>query len=99
MQTVNHMACNHILMEMFNIEKGGASESLRDSLKQVNKSDRVTRSQTTETVKVPTKDKTNGFTYYGAKLWNRLPEEYKCLKPGSFKRIIKKWITDNIPLT
>ena len=98
MQSVNHMACNHLLMKMQNIVKGGASETLNNNLKQIDKSDRITRSQTTETVRVPAKDKTNGFTYYGAKLWNKIPEEYKSLKAGSYKRVIKKWIIDNIPL-
>ena len=91
MQTVNHMACYHNLMEMFNIIKGGASETLHDSFKQLDKSDRVTRSQTTETVKIPKNNRNNGFTYFGAKLWNKIPEEFKKMKPESFKTSIKKW--------
>ena len=89
---------NPLHSKSLQIEKGGASETLQDCLKQMDKTDRVTRSQTSENVRVPKKDKTNGFTYYGAKLWNRLPEEYKSLKQGSYKRVIKKWIIDNIPL-
>ena len=98
MQTVNHMACYHNLMEMHNIIRGGASETLHESLRQSDRSDRVTRSQTTDTVKIPMKSRNNGFTYFGAKLWNRIPEEYKNLKSGSFKTAVKEWITDNIPL-
>ena len=99
MQTVNHMACYHLLMEMHNVMKSGASETLHDCFTNVDKSDRVTRSQTSEAVKVPKKDKTNGFTYFGGKLWNSIPDEYKDLNPGSYKRAIKSWITDNIPLS
>ena len=54
-------------------------------------------SQTKNTVKVPVKDKKNGFNYYGAKLWNRIPNEFKSLNPESFKRALKTWIVDNIP--
>ena len=84
-------------MEMHNIIKGGASETLHDSFKSVEKSDRVRRRQTTHTLKIPMKDKRNGFTYYGAKLWNSIPEEYKNLTTGSFKAAVKKWISENIP--
>ena len=97
MMTVNHMAVYHNLMEMFNIMKSGASESIEETLKITNRSDRITRSQTTNTVRVPRNTKNNGFTYYGAKLWNRIPEEYKTLQSASFKRAIKTWISENIP--
>ena len=98
MQTVNHMAVYHTIREMYNIVQNGASESIRNSLMERNVSDRLTRSQTTNTVKVPKKDKKNGFTYHGAKLWNRIPEEFKNLNSDSFKRAIKKWILENTPL-
>ena len=91
------MAVYHNLMEMYNIITSGASESIEESLIVKNKSDRITRSQTTNTVKVPRNSKNNGFTYYGAKLWNRILEEYKSLKSTSFKAAIKTWITENIP--
>ena len=97
MTTVNHMAVFHTIMEMYNIIQNGASESIKRSLEENNKTDRITRSQTTNTARVPKKDKKNGFTYYGAKLWNVLPEEFKRLNPDSFKRAVKQWIVTNIP--
>ena len=95
MQTVNHMAVSHNIMEMYNIIQNGASESILSSLTDDHKSDRITRSQSTYTEGTK-KDKMNGFTYYGAKLWNKLPDEFKGLNHESFKRAIKKWIIDNI---
>ena len=43
MMTVNHMSTYHNLVEMYNIIKSGASESIQESLRVTNRSDRIKR--------------------------------------------------------
>ena len=47
---------------------------------------------------VPAHTKCQGFTLYGAKMWNQLPVEIRELKnPDKFKDAVKRYIWDNIP--
>ena len=40
-----------------------------------------------------------GFVYRGAKLFNSLPQEIRCLKKhNSFKLEVKKWIKENVSI-
>ena len=40
----------------------------------------------------------DSFTYRGAQLWNSLPVGIRNTKKiSSFKRIVKKWIRENVP--
>ena len=51
-------------------------------------------------VKVPRVDhvKCEGFTLYGAKMWNQLPEEIKLIKePKLFQSRVKEYLWNNIP--
>ena len=51
-------------------------------------------------VKVPKIDhvKCQGLSWFGAKLWNSLPEEIKAIqKPNVFKDKVKEYISNHIP--
>ena len=100
MMTVNHLICYHNLTEIFNILSNNASESLRESLTRSKKvSKMVTRHQTKGGLEVPENAfKYNGFTYFGAKLWNQLPTSLKESNGESFKKGVKKWLMTNVPL-
>ena len=40
----------------------------------------------------------SGFVYRGGKIWNQLPKSLRSEKKLSvFKRLVKKWVTENIP--
>ena len=57
-------------------------------------------SETTNNLKVPVlpTTKCKGLTYYGAKLFNKLPCEMKEIKNRStFKHQEKDWVWNNIP--
>jgi hypothetical protein len=100
MMTINHMVCYHLIMETNNVIKFSASEELRERLIRHNDSQHVTRTKTRGDLMVPENvEKLNGFTYYGAKLWNRLPMNLReTLSVGAFKNGAKKWLKKNIPL-
>ena len=50
-------------------------------------------------LKVPEKPKLKcmGFTYNGAKLFNRLPIQIRETNPETFKTLAKEWIWEKIP--
>ena len=51
-------------------------------------------------VKVPRVDhvRCQGFSWYGAKFWNSLPEEIKAINnPDAFKIKVNEFIWENIP--
>jgi hypothetical protein len=100
MMTVNHMMSYHILMETYNIVRCGASETINEVLRESERSTHVTtRIQTRGDLFVPDNcDKWNGFSYYGAKLWNQLPVSLRESKTDmSFKTGVKEWLKLNIP--
>ena len=58
------------------------------------------RRETTNDLKIPEKPMTKctGFTYNGAKLFNKLPFNIReILNPSTFKTQIRTWIWENIP--
>jgi hypothetical protein len=100
MMTVNQMACYHLMMETNNVLNFGSSESLRECMREGGELTNVkTRANMRGDLKVPNNvEKLNGFAYYGAKLWNRLPKELREAKTnGRFRSGVKKWIRENIP--
>ena len=77
--SVNHLLCYHILMDMFNILKDTASATMKEMLtKKLGNSNITTRSTTQNKVTAPVNyGKKNDFAYYGATLWNLLPEHIR----------------------
>ena len=58
------------------------------------------RSAANNALKIPEKPltKCKGFTYYGSKLFNKLPPNIKeTLNPKTFKYLTRNWIWKNIP--
>ena len=77
--SVNHLLCYHILIDMFNILKDTASATMKEMLtKKLGNSNITTRSTTQNKVTAPVNyGKKNDFAYYGATLWNLLPEHIR----------------------
>ena len=75
-------------------------EQLKNKLVQVQESGYALRSQSRGDLVIAQKPSRGcaGFTYFGPKLYNRLPKEMRDTREsGPFKRKIKKWVKDNIP--
>ena len=100
MFSVNQMAYYHVLIEAFNVINYRSSEVIYNKWLPSDNRQHLRRRERRNEVKVhvPKHVKCQGFTWYGAKMWNQLPFEIQELKnPNSFKEEIKKYIWDNIP--
>ena len=89
---------NQNLMEAFNIIWYGSSEKILEKWKP--KEQRVYSNRRELDVKVPKVNhvRCQGFSYYAAKMWNKLPDNIKEITdPNMFKARIKKHIWDTIP--
>ena len=96
--SVNQLNCYHVLIEAFNIIRFGSSSVIQE--KWLQKSNSGYSSRRPNDVKVPKVDhkRCQGFSWFGAKLWNSLPEEIKAIqKPSVFKSKIKEYISNHIP--
>ena len=78
--SVNHVACYHILMETYGVIHEGTSADLKKLLTHsINTHSMNTRSATQLKVSEPdNKGRKNDFVYYGAKLWNLIPESLRA---------------------
>ena len=100
MFSVNQMVCYHVLLEAFNVINHGSSEIIQRKWKPNESRNYPVRRERKEEVKVhvPAHVSCQGFTWYGAKLWNHLPVEIQEIKiPDNLKNAIKKFIWDHIP--
>ena len=100
MFSVNQIVCYHVLLEAFNIINHGSSENIQKKWRPNETRNYPLRRERREEVKilVPAHVSCQGFTLYGAKMWNQLPIEIQELKnPNSFKNSIKDYIWDHIP--
>ena len=82
----------------FNVIHFGSSEILQEKWKP--KKERVYSDRRKLDVKVPKVNhvRCQGFSWFGAKMWNNLPEEIKSMtNPDTFKDRIKQHIWDTIP--
>ena len=97
MQSVNQMNCYHVLLEAFNVIRNGSSVNIQEKWKITNNQYSKRR---LNNVKVPIVKHTRceGFTFYGAKFWNNLPEDLKAIEnPDVFKVKVKEFILETIP--
>ena len=100
MMSINQLSCYHILLEVQKIMFRNSSEQLKNKLVQVQESGYALRSQSRGDLVIAQKPSRGcaGFTYFGPKLYNRLPKEMRDTREsGPFKRKMKKWVKDNIP--
>ena len=97
MLSVNQMNCYHVLLEAFNVIRHGSSVKIQEKWKMTNNQYSNRR---VNNVKVPKVIHTRceGFSFYGAKFWNSLPEELKAItKPDIFKVKLKEFIWETFP--
>ena len=99
MMSVNQMTMYHIIMEVFNILYNNSSEQIN---KKYRHQDRHSlRKNTNNFLWVPVtqlKRNCTGFTYYGAKIFNNLPNNIRETQDRNiFKTLVKKWIWDEVP--
>ena len=100
MFSVNQMCCYQTLMEAFNVINHGSSEAiLKKWMPEEARIYPLRRNRMKEVkVIVPEHVKCQGFTLYGAKLWNQLPIEIREIDdPEKFKNAVKTYIWDTIP--
>ena len=98
MFSVNQLNCYHVLVEAFNVINYGSSHKIQEKWMPNNETSYSNRRM--HNVKVPKVDhvKCEGFTWYGAKMWNQLPEEIKSIKkPKIFQARVKQYLWDIIP--
>ena len=97
MLSVNQMNCYHVLLEAFNVIRNGSSVKIQDKWK---KTSNQYSNRRLNDVKVPKVNHTRceGFSFYGAKFWNSLPEDLKAItSPDTFKVKVKEFILETIP--
>ena len=100
MFSVNQMNCYHVLLESHNVVINASSQRIQDKWMPKEEKPYCTRSVTNQNVLVPNKPKKKclGFSYYGAKLYNKLPLEIReTNSPTTFKAKMKSWIWTHIP--
>ena len=100
MMSVNQLACYHILMECRNILVNSASKQVKDKMMpEKQRNNFQLRSEKRGDLKILTNPKKSckGFSYFGVKLWNMLPEVIRNEeKTPKFKAAIKPWIKTKI---
>ena len=100
MMSVNQMNVYHTLIEAFNVIRNSSSEQIKTKWERKNEIDYFLRSKTTNDTQIPEKPKKKctGFSYIGAKLFNKLPREIKEISnPKTFKVQTRAWVWKNIP--
>ena len=100
MMSVNQMAVYHTIIEAYNLIKNSTSEQIKRKWEEKCDTKYSLRSLTKNDLKIPEKPKIKctGFTYYGSKLFNKLPCSIReTMNISSFKSQTKKWIWENIP--
>ena len=96
--SVNQMNFYHVLLEAFNVIQYGSAASIQEKWKPNN--ERAYSDRRKLDVKVPKVNhvRCQGFSWFGAKMWNNLPEDIKSTTiPDTFKIKIKQHIWDTIP--
>ena len=101
MMSVNQLACYHIVIECRNIIVNNASPQVKDKMMPVKVNNGCElRSGKRGDLKILMNPKKScqGFSYFAAKLWNKVPGEIRNKsKPAQFKTALKNWILTSIP--
>ena len=99
MMSVNQLSIYHTLIEAYNIIRNAASDQIKTKWTEKCENEYFLRSEDRNDLFVPRKPrlKCRGFTYFGAKLFNKLPKNIReNNNPNTFKSLIKDWIWQNI---
>ena len=100
MFSVNQMCCYQVMVEAYNIINHGSSETIKNKwMPEVARNYPIRRNRMKEVkVSVPDHTRCQGFTLYGAQLWNQLPIEIREIEDSErFKVVAKQYIWENIP--
>ena len=100
MMSVNQMCNCHTILEANSVIRNSSSEQIKMKWSNRVENTYLLRSETNNYLKIPEKpmSKCKGFSYYGAKLYNKLPCDMKeTTNVNSFKAQVKAWIWKNIP--
>ena len=98
MMSVNQMTVYHTLLEAYNVIRKSSSEQIKIKWENRCESQYSLRSIARNDLKIPEKPIIGHFTYFGAKLYNMLPNTIKETRnTTTFKALIKKWIWEKIP--
>ena len=100
LMSVNQMCTYHTLLEAHNITVNSSSEQIKQKWSHQHEVNYFFRSKARNDQIVPEKpsSKCTGFSYYGAKLYNKLPGDIrKTTNSDQFKALVKEWIWKNIP--
>ena len=98
--SVNQISIYHTLLETYNIIKNSSSTQIQTKWTNRKENKYSLRSVTNHDLKVPEKPnaKCLGFSYFGAKIFNKLPITIRENESSSsFKSMTKEWIWKNIP--
>ena len=94
------MCVYHTLIEAYNVTKKFSSECIKRKWEHNHQNKYLLRRGTKYDLKIPEKPMTKctGFSYNGAKLFNKLPLNIReTLNLSTYKTQIKIWIWENIP--
>ena len=99
MMSVNQLSVYHTLIETYNIVHKASSEKIRRKIVNNCQDGYKLRSNTNNDLIVPSKTRAScqGFSYFAAKLYNKIPTEIRNAKENIYKKSIKDWIWENIP--
>ena len=100
MMSVNQMSVYHTLLEAHNVIKNSSSNQIKLKWSNKHENKYCLRSETNNDQKIPEKpiSKCTGFSYTGAKLFNKLPSDIKEItNSNTFKSLAKAWVWKNIP--
>ena len=98
MMSINQMSIYHTLLEAYNVIMNSSSEKIKSKWSEKPENEYFLRSEKEQKVPKKPKNKCIGFSYYGAKLFNKLPSEIKEVRNSNkFKSLTKAWIWKNIP--
>ena len=100
MMSVNQMNVYHTLIEAYNVVHNSSSDQIKQKWSNKQENNYFLRSENSYNQKIPEKpiSKCIGFSYTGAKLFNKLPSEMKEISnSNTFKCLAKAWIWKNIP--
>ena len=96
--SVNQLSIYHTLIEAYNVVEKTSSEKIRRKI--VNTQEGYSlRSTTNKDLIVPSKTRAScqGFSYFAAKLYNKIPTEIRNAQENIYKKSVKDWIWENIP--
>ena len=100
LMSVNQMCVYHTILEAHNINVNSSSEQIKLKWSHQHEVKYFFRSEARNDQKVPEKptSKCTGFSYYGAKLYNKIPCDIrKTPNSVQFKALVKEWTWKNIP--